>query len=174
MCEDSDGCSDWFFKGGDGKGIGQWASGGNADLTISHLDVTSITVHREDGVGPVKGILVDYTGTISNFWIDGDVSVTWPGYATGTSHMKWRGLLFPPLSVTSTSVRLYHDSLPHSQAWSMCQGFGEECSAAKPPVNSLMVIAGKGQQIAPVCSASTPCHLSEQYLGLLQAPRRYQ
>jgi hypothetical protein len=57
--------------------------------------------------------------------------------------MKWRGLLFPPLSVTSTSIRLYHDSLSHSQAWSMCQGFGEECSAAKPPVNSLMVIAGK-------------------------------
>ena len=67
MCEDSDGCSDWFFKGGDEKGTGQWASGGNADLTITHLDATSITVHREDRVGPVKGILVDYTGTISNF-----------------------------------------------------------------------------------------------------------
>lgn len=143
MCEDSDGCSDWLFKAGDGKGTGQWVSGGNADLTITHLDAASITVHREDRVGPVKGIVVDYTGTISNFWIDGDVSVTWPGHATGTSHMKWRGLLLPTPSEFGTSGKLYDDSIAHSQAWSMCQAFGEECSATKPPVNSLMVIAGK-------------------------------
>jgi hypothetical protein len=143
MCEDSDGCSDWLFKAGDGKGTGQWASGGNADLTITHLDATSITVHREDKAGPVKGIVVDYTGTISHFWIDGDVSATWPGHSTGTSHMKWRGLLLPTPSEFGAAGKLYNDSIAHSQAWSMCQAFGEECSTTKPPVNSLMVIGGK-------------------------------
>ena len=143
MCEDSDGCSDWLFKAGDGKGTGQWASGGNADLTITHLDATSITVHREDKAGPVKGIVVDYTGTISHFWIDGDVSATWPGHSTGTSHMKWRGLLLPTPSEFGAAGKLYDNSIAHSQAWSMCQAFGEECSATQPPVNSVMVIAGK-------------------------------
>ena len=88
MCEDSDGCSDWLFKAGDGKGTGQWASGGNADLTITHLDAASITVHREDRVGPVKGIVVDYTGTISNFWIDGDVSITSKEVREKSPHCK--------------------------------------------------------------------------------------
>ncbi|WP_353069793.1 hypothetical protein RBB75_05355 [Tunturibacter empetritectus] len=108
-----------------------------------HLDATSITVHREDRAGPVKGIVVDYTGTISNYWIDGDVSATWPGHSTGASHMRWRGLLLPTPSEFGDAGKLYDNSIAHAQAWSMCQAFGEECSAAKPPVNSLMVIGGK-------------------------------
>src|SRR5580698_996565 len=43
MCEDSDGCSDWGFKGS--QGIGLWATGANADLTITHLDATTIAIH---------------------------------------------------------------------------------------------------------------------------------
>jgi hypothetical protein len=141
MCEDSDGCSNWYFK--DDRGAGVWASGGNADLTITHLDATSITVHRVDSKGPVKGIVVDYTGTITNFWIEGNVAASWPGHGTGVTHMKWRGLLFPPLSVTNNGASIYHNGLTHSQAWTMCQDFGDKCSAAKPPINSVMVFSGR-------------------------------
>lgn len=141
MCEDSDGCSDWFFK--ENRGTGTWTSGGVADLTITHLDAKSITVHREDSTGVVKGIVVDYTGTISNFWIEGDVTANWPGHGGGVAHMKWRGLLFPPLAVTLNSAKIYDSSLSHALAWTVCQAFGNECSVAKPPTNSMMVLSGK-------------------------------
>ena len=141
MCEDSDGCSDWFFK--ENKGSGTWASGGNADLTITHLDASSITVHREDHQGPVKGIVVDYTGAISNFWIEGEVTASWPGHGAGVTHMKWRGILFPPQAVTVNSAKTYDSSLSHALAWTVCQDLGNKCSVAKPPTDSLMVLSGK-------------------------------
>src|SRR5271154_4662758 len=78
MCEDSDGCSDWIFKGNQATGL--WATGAVADLTITHLDATSITIHREDSRGGGKGIVADYTATISNYWIEGDVAATWAGH----------------------------------------------------------------------------------------------
>jgi len=81
MCEDADGCSDWFFKGE--QGTGTWTSGGVADLKITHLDSTSITIHRVDPKGVVQGLIADYTGTISNGWIEGDISASWPGHSTG-------------------------------------------------------------------------------------------
>jgi hypothetical protein len=57
--------------------------------------------------------------------------------------MKWRGLILPTPSEFGDAGKLYDTSIGHAQAWSMCQAFGNECSTAKPPVNSLMVIGGK-------------------------------
>jgi hypothetical protein len=41
MCEDSDGCSNWGFDGNHATGL--WADGANPDLTITHVDATSIS-----------------------------------------------------------------------------------------------------------------------------------
>jgi len=141
MCEDSDGCSNWIFTGD--KGVGAWTDGATADLTITHLDAGSITLHRVDTKGTGNGLVADYTGTISSFWIEGDVAWTWPGHAAGVNHVRWHGLLFPPRAVTVNSAKIYETALSRAHGWTVCQDFGEKCSVANPPTNSMMVINGK-------------------------------
>jgi len=141
MCEDSDGCSDWGFKGS--QGIGLWATGANADLTITHLDATTIAIHRVDTKGSASGVTADYTGTIANFWIEGDLAATWPGHWQGVAHTKWHGILFPSQADTLFSAKSYEATLRLSTAWTVCEDFGDKCSSDKPPIDSLWVLSGK-------------------------------
>jgi hypothetical protein len=141
MCEDSDGCTDWGFKGD--QGIALWATGAVANLSITHLDATSISVHREDTRGADVGVKADYTGTISGYWIEGDLAATWPGHWPGVAHTKWHGILFPSQAVTASSSKIYDASLARATAWTVCQDFGDRCSAAEPPVDSLWMLSGK-------------------------------
>ncbi|MGA3091646.1 MAG: tetratricopeptide repeat protein [Terriglobales bacterium] len=141
MCEDSDGCSDWGFKGN--QGIGLWADGANADLTITHLDANSIRIHRVDSKGTGAGITADYTGAISNYWIEGDVTASWPGHQQGVTHTKWHGMIFPSQAETQNSAKAYEASVSHATAWTICQDFGDRCSVDKPPIDTLWVLAGR-------------------------------
>jgi hypothetical protein len=141
MCEDSDGCSDWGFKGN--QGIGLWADGANADLTITHLDSSSITVHRVDSKGTGAGIVADYSGTITNNWIEGDIAAIWPGHQKGETHTKWHGVIFPSQAVVQNTGKIYETSLKQATSWAMCSDFGDRCSAANPSNDILLVMAGQ-------------------------------
>jgi len=141
MCEDSDGCSDWGFKGS--QGIGLWATGAIADLTITHLDATTIAIHRTDSKGAAAGVAADYTGTVSNFWIEGDLAASWPGHWQDVAHTKWHGMILPSQADTVNSAKSYEAMLRLSTAWTVCEDFGDKCSADKPPIDSLWVLSGK-------------------------------
>jgi TPR repeat protein len=141
MCEDSDGCSDWGFKGS--QGLGLWADGASADLTITHLDANSITVHRIDSKGTGAGIVADYSGTIVDNWIEGDVTATWAGHQNGETHTKWHGLIFPSQAIVQNTRKIYEDSLKQATSWAMCSDFGDRCFAANASIDILLVMAGQ-------------------------------
>ena len=171
MCEDSDGCSDWAFSGNQGNGL--WADGANADLTITHLDATSITIHRVDSKGTGAGIVADYTGTIANNWIEGDVSATWAGHQQGTTHTKWHALIFPSLAVMQNTGKNYQASLPQATGWTVCHDTGDKCSAANPPIDTLLVLAGQSaaMRMLPDASAQIFLYVEEFPDGTLQIRR---
>jgi hypothetical protein len=141
MCEDSDGCSDWTFTGAHGTGI--WTDGAVADLTITRLDATRIAIHRVDSKGKGSGITADYSGIITNNWIEGEVTVTWPGHQQGQSHTKWHGVIFPSQAVIQNTATNYKASLKQATAWTVCHDAGNKCSAANPPIDTLLVLAGQ-------------------------------
>jgi TPR repeat protein len=140
MCEDSDGCTNWFFP--TSQGSGQWSDNAIADLTITHYDGKSISVHRVDAKGAASGLTADYSATINNFWAEGDVVFNWPGHFMNT-HVKWHAMLFPPPEVTRNTAKLYEASLPHATTWFMCEDFGSKCDGPKPTTNVAMVISGR-------------------------------
>src|ERR1700722_13224484 len=162
MCEDSDGCSDWGFSGN--QGIGLWADGANAALTLPHLDATSIAVHRVDAKGTGAGIVADYSGTITNNWIEGDVAATWAGHQQGTTHTKWHGLIFPSQAVVLNTAKDYAAQLKQATAWTVCHDTGDKCSAAKPPIDTLLVLAGSSAAMRMLPDASAEIFL---YVGQL-------
>jgi TPR repeat protein len=141
MCEDSDGCSDWGFNGN--QGLGLWADGANADLMITHLDANSITVHRVDSKGTGAGIVADYSGTIVNNWIEGDLTATWTGHQKGETHTKWHGMIFPSQAVVQNTSKIYEASLKQATSWAMCSDFGDRCSAANASNDILLVMGGE-------------------------------
>jgi hypothetical protein len=171
MCEDSDGCSDWGFNGNQGMGI--WVDGANATLTITHLDPNSITIHRVDSKGAATGLTADYTGTISNFWIEGEVTASWPGHQQGQSHTKWHGLIFPPPNVIRNTAQDYAASLKQASAWTVCHDTGDKCSAASPPIDTLMVLAGQSaaMRMLPDASAQIFLYLNQLPDGTIQIRR---
>jgi hypothetical protein len=142
MCEDSDGCSDWGFNGVQGMGL--WSDGANATLTITHLDSNSISVHRVDTKGTVAGIVADYTGTITDNWIEGDLTASWPGHQQGVTHTPWHGLIFPSQAAVRNTAKAYEAALKQTTAaWAICSDFGNKCSVPNPPIDTLLVIAGQ-------------------------------
>jgi hypothetical protein len=152
MCEDSDGCSDWAFTGAHGTGL--WADGAVADLTITRLDATSITIHRVDSKGTGSGITADYAGTITNNWIEGELTATWPGHQQGETHTKWHGVVFPSQAVFQNMATNYKASLKQSTAWTVCHDAGDKCAAADPPIDTLLVLAGQSAAMRMLPDAS--------------------
>jgi hypothetical protein len=152
MCEDSDGCSDWGFNGS--KGIGLWTDGANADLTITHLDAKTITVHRVDSKGTGAGIVADYSGMIAGNWIEGDVAVTWKGHQAGVTHTKWHGLIFPSQDAVRNTAKNYEASLKQATAWAVCSDFGNRCSDPHASPDLLLVMAGQSGAMRLIQDAS--------------------
>lgn len=171
MCEDSDGCSDWGFNGNQGMGL--WADGANANLTITHLDAHSITVHRVDSKGTGAGITADYYGTITNNWIEGSVTATWPGHQQGQTHTKWHGIIFPSQAVAQNTGKDYAASLKQATPWTVCHDTGDKCSADKPPTDTLLVLAGQsaGMVMLPDTSAQIFLYVGQLPDGTIQIRR---
>jgi hypothetical protein len=171
MCEDSDGCSDWGFNGN--QGIGLWADGANATLTITHLDTKGISIHRVDTKGTGAGITADYSGTITNNWIEGEVTATWPGHQQGETHTKWHGLIFPSQAVVKNTAQDYAASLKQATSWTVCHDTGDKCSAANPPVDTLLVIAGQSaaMRMLPDGSAQIFLYVNQLPDGNIQIRR---
>jgi Sel1 repeat len=157
MCEDSDGCSDWTFTGAHGAGI--WADGAVADLTITRLDATRIEIHRVDSKGTGSGITANYSGIITNNWIEGEVTATWPGHQQGESHTKWHGVVFPSQAVIQNTAINYKASLKQATAWAVCHDTGNKCSAANPPIDTLLVLAGQSAEMRMLPDASAQIFL---------------
>jgi hypothetical protein len=158
MCEDSDGCSNWSFEGDQGNGT--WASRSDADLTITHLDATSITIHREDHRGITAGLSADYTGAISNHWIEGTVDASWPGHVPATGHTGWRGIIFPSQAVWSTSEERFDAGRAHAMAWGVCEDVGDRCNVPKPPTTYMWMLTGTVGIVHLLNDGTTNSHLS--------------
>jgi hypothetical protein len=79
-CEGIDDCAPWHFIGNDG--MGRWKNGETANLRITDLkqvdnDTWSITIHRVDLEGTMKGYTADYHGKLrKNGRIGGEYNST--------------------------------------------------------------------------------------------------
>ena len=108
-------------------------------------------------------IVSPYTGAISNYWIEGDVTARWPGHQQGVTHTKWHGMIFPSQAETQNSGKNYEASLSHAVAWTVCQDFGDKCSVAKPPIDTLWVFSGNNgtMRLLPDSSAQIFLYVNE-------------
>jgi hypothetical protein len=133
MCEDSDGCSNWSFQGK--QGIGRWADGAVANLTVEQLDTNTVSIRRADTAGIAKGLTALYTGTRTGDWIEGTVAASWPGHAPD-GKTNWHALVAPPIPTRPFSRS-------SASAWVVCEDFASACARADPPTRYVWAIDGQ-------------------------------
>lgn len=128
MCEDADGCTNWYFERG--HGTAKWnLSGGVANLSIERFDETSIRVLREDRMGASPGLTAVYSGTVDGFRIEGTVTAKYQGKELGPA--PWHGIIRPPEVALAPPSK----PVPAGTGWLICEDTGHACDGDHPVAN---------------------------------------
>ncbi len=136
LCEDTDGCSLLDFKAG--QAVARWSDGNIGTFTIQHLDATSITIDRKDTAGAANGLVATYTGTITNYTIEGSVTAHLRNINAQTN---WHAIIRPNLKPLPPGTVV---NVPAAAtAWLECEDLAEFCSTNPTPPRYVLTMGAQ-------------------------------